>query len=196
MSPSSHPTFFGQQSYRGPSRGCHPSTTVLDLAGDNASNNDTTLEELVLLVPASAHLNLATRIRCLAHILNLAQPSEEENGAEMDAQPDLEYLQALEDVNKAVKASDAAAIEDLDIEELISERQLDIELTPAEDSEGLARSAWCAMAPLSLTGTALLIATSSLVIAFSTREPFESNLLRSPCPSTSRTEPRSACCAP
>ncbi|KAJ7049638.1 hypothetical protein C8F01DRAFT_1001790 [Mycena amicta] len=44
---------------------------VLSIVGDNASNNDTMMESLVELAPATARLNLATRIRCFAHVLKL-----------------------------------------------------------------------------------------------------------------------------
>nr|GAT60693.1 predicted protein [Mycena chlorophos] len=44
---------------------------VLSIVGDNASNNGTMMENLVEILPSSAQLNLATRIGCTAHMLNL-----------------------------------------------------------------------------------------------------------------------------
>ncbi|KAJ7050069.1 hypothetical protein C8F01DRAFT_1001134 [Mycena amicta] len=44
---------------------------VLSIAADNASPNDVMMEELLQMLPETARLSPATRIRCLAHILNL-----------------------------------------------------------------------------------------------------------------------------
>nr|GAT44657.1 predicted protein [Mycena chlorophos] len=102
----------------------------------------------------SARINLATRIRCLAHILNLIVKAflslfvprkgevgdDDENEDEYDTTEDEEYLQALEDVDESVEASDAAAIEELDEDELLNARDLDIFLS--EEERKMARDAY------------------------------------------------------
>ncbi|KAF7296800.1 Dimer-Tnp-hAT domain-containing protein [Mycena indigotica] len=127
---------------------------ILGIVGDNASNNDTMMESLVELMPKGARLDLTTRIRCFAHVLNLVvkailslfvppkgakrMTAEEED--EFDAEDDVEAIQALEDVDEAVEASDAAAIEELDLKELVSARELDLLL--GEEEQKLAKDAY------------------------------------------------------
>ncbi|KAJ7050836.1 hypothetical protein C8F01DRAFT_1343388 [Mycena amicta] len=100
------------------------------------------METLVELVPEKSRLNLATRIRCLAHVLNLVvkaflslfipvksdlHPDEDDN--EYDSQEDTELLQALEEVDESVETSDTAAIE-----ELLNARDIDLFLSTEEQA--------------------------------------------------------------
>ncbi|KAJ7191946.1 hypothetical protein GGX14DRAFT_320608, partial [Mycena pura] len=93
------------------------------------------------------------RIRCLCHILNLVvkailslfapkkgekHAGEDEN--EWDAEDDEEVRRAEEEVDEAVEASDAATIEELDIEELINARDLNVELS--DEERELAKNAY------------------------------------------------------
>ena len=44
---------------------------VLSIGADNASPNDVMMEEIIDMLPEISRLSPETRIRCLAHILNL-----------------------------------------------------------------------------------------------------------------------------
>ncbi|KAF7319654.1 Dimer-Tnp-hAT domain-containing protein [Mycena chlorophos] len=101
-----------------------------------------------------ARINLATRIHCLAHILNLIVKAflslfvprkgevgdSNEDEDEHDTTLDEEYIQALEEVDESVKASDAQAIAELDEDKLLNARDLDIILD--EDDRRMARDAY------------------------------------------------------
>lgn len=63
-----------------------------------------------------------------------------EDEQEFDAEDDFELIQAMEEVDEAVELSDEAAIEDIDVEEMLEARQVQIELS--EEDHKLAQSAY------------------------------------------------------
>lgn len=109
-----------------------------------------------------------------------ADNAELEDEQEDDAADDVELLQAMEEVDEAVEASDEAAIEALDLDEMLEARDISIVLD--DDERKLAQSAYrkvCYPRFDLVSSNNDSASLSALATAFSTRNGFAKNSQRS-----------------
>lgn len=97
--------------------------SILGMAMDNASNNDTMLKELPNILPAHVSVGTEYQIRCFGHIINLVCKA---------------FLSLFDTSKKALKAHARATIElyDDDEEESDDEEDFEEDEEVVEDQEG------------------------------------------------------------